>query len=136
MATRTAPDAATVNVWGQLRFLPNGQPDTVAIQSFPTFLSKLEPADFITDLLERGEQELLDLHHEELLHELLDMMACKAAIKAGDPLTPPEIEALLARRHPRALPRCCWPRTPAPKPSTTTASSCWSVPAKSARISS
>jgi DNA mismatch repair ATPase MutL len=39
-------------------------------------------------LLERGEQELLDLHEEELLHEILDMMACKAAVKAGDPLTP------------------------------------------------
>jgi DNA mismatch repair protein MutL len=73
-------------------------PETVAIQAFPTFLSKLDPVDFITDLLERGEQELLDLHDEELLHELMDMMACKAAIKAGDTLTPEEIQALLARR--------------------------------------
>jgi DNA mismatch repair protein MutL len=28
----------------------------------------------------------------------MDMMACKAAVKAGDPLTGAEIEALLARR--------------------------------------
>lgn len=73
-------------------------PDSVAVQAFPTFLSKLEPGDFITDLLERGEQELLDLHDEELLHELMDMMACKAAVKAGDSLTPAEIQALLARK--------------------------------------
>jgi DNA mismatch repair protein MutL len=73
-------------------------PDSVAVQAFPTFLSKLEPGDFITDLLERGEQELLDLHDEELLHELMDMMACKAAVKAGDSLTPGEIQALLARK--------------------------------------
>ena len=69
------------------------------MQAFPTFLSKLDPATFVRELLERGEQELLDLHEEEILHELLDMMACKAAVKAGDPLTPAEIEALLARRE-------------------------------------
>ncbi len=73
-------------------------PDSVAVQSFPSFLEKLDPGEFVTDLLERGEQELLDLHGEELLHEVLDMMSCKAAVKAGDPLTPAEIEALLARR--------------------------------------
>ena len=74
-------------------------PGTVAVQSFPSFLEKLEPAVFVRELLERGEQELLDLHDEELLHEVLDMMACKAAVKAGDPLTAPEIESLLARRE-------------------------------------
>ena len=74
-------------------------PETVAIQSFPSFLEKLDPAEFVRELLERGEQELLDLHEEELLHEILDMMACKAAVKAGDPLTAGEIEALLARRE-------------------------------------
>ena len=65
----------------------------------PRFCERLDPAAFVRELLERGEQELLDLHEEELLHEVLDMMACKAAVKAGDPLTPPEIEALLARRE-------------------------------------
>jgi DNA mismatch repair protein MutL len=74
-------------------------PTAVAVQSFPTFLDKLEPGTFVRELLERGEQELLDLHSEELLHEVLDMMACKAAVKAGDPLTPQEISALLARRE-------------------------------------
>ena len=74
-------------------------PDSVAVQSFPSFLEKLDPGEFVTDLLERGEQELLDLHGEELLHEILDMMSCKAAVKAGDPLTAAEIEALLARRE-------------------------------------
>jgi DNA mismatch repair protein MutL len=74
-------------------------PTTVAVQSFPSFLEKLEPGRFVRELLERGEQELLDMHEEELLHEVLDMMACKAAVKAGDPLTAAEIEALLARRE-------------------------------------
>jgi DNA mismatch repair protein MutL len=74
-------------------------PDSVAVQSFPSFLEKLDPAEFVSELLERGEQELLDLHEEELLHEILDMMACKAAVKAGDPLTAAEIAALLERRE-------------------------------------
>ena len=74
-------------------------PDSVGVQAFPTFLEKLDPGTFVRELLERGEQELLDLHGEELLHEVLDMMSCKAAVKAGDPLTPAEIEALLARRE-------------------------------------
>jgi DNA mismatch repair protein MutL len=73
-------------------------PTSVAIHAFPTFLEKLEPETFVRELLERGEQELLDLHQEELLHEVLDMMACKAAVKAGDPLSAQEIAALVARR--------------------------------------
>ena len=74
-------------------------PGTVAIQAFPSFLHRVNPVKFVQELLERGENEQLDLHEEELLHEVLDMMACKAAVKAGDPLTAQEIEALLARRH-------------------------------------
>jgi DNA mismatch repair protein MutL len=74
-------------------------PDQLAVHAFPSFLSRLDPATFVRELLERGEQELLDLHGEELLHEVLDMMACKAAVKAGDPLTPAEVQSLLARRE-------------------------------------
>ena len=36
---------------------------------------------------------------EGLLAELLHMVACKAAIKAGQPLSSAEIAALLDRRH-------------------------------------
>jgi DNA mismatch repair protein MutL len=74
-------------------------PDSVAVHAFPTFLDRLDPARFVAELLERGQQEALDLHEEELLHDILDMMACKAAVKAGDPLTSVEIEALLAGRN-------------------------------------
>jgi DNA mismatch repair protein MutL len=74
-------------------------PGTVAVHAFPSFLGRLDPLDFVRELLERGEQELLDMHEEEMLHEVLDMMACKAAVKAGDPLSTAEIEALLARRE-------------------------------------
>jgi DNA mismatch repair protein MutL len=74
-------------------------PDTVAVQAFPSFLHRLNPARFVRELLERGYQELLDLTEEELLHEILDMMACKAAVKAGDPLTSQEIDALLEQRE-------------------------------------
>jgi DNA mismatch repair protein MutL len=74
-------------------------PDGVAIHSFPSFLHRLDPVAFLQDVLDRGEQESLDLHDEELLHEILDMMSCKAAIKAGDALSAEEISALLARRQ-------------------------------------
>jgi DNA mismatch repair protein MutL len=74
-------------------------PDAIAVHAFPSFLSRLDPAEFLHEFLERGEQELLDLQQEEMLHEVLDMMACKAAIKAGDPLNAAEIESLLSRRH-------------------------------------
>ena len=36
---------------------------------------------------------------EELLHEVLDMASCKAAVKAGYPLSQDEIAALLARKE-------------------------------------
>ena len=33
------------------------------------------------------------------MHTVLDMMSCKAAVKAGDPLSPDELTALLAKRR-------------------------------------
>jgi DNA mismatch repair protein MutL len=74
-------------------------PNGVAVHAFPSFLDKLDPAAFVKDVLEKAENESATIDHETLLHETLDMMSCKAAVKAGDPLTPDEIAALLARRN-------------------------------------
>jgi DNA mismatch repair protein MutL len=41
----------------------------------------------------------MNLDTERLLHEVLDMAACKAAIKAGQPLSAAEIRQLLADKE-------------------------------------
>ena len=72
--------------------------DEVAICAFPSLLERADPAAFLRDLADKLADEPPS-SPEEFVHGVLDMMACKAAIKAGDPLTPQEINALLARRH-------------------------------------
>ena len=75
-------------------------PRAVAVHSYPTFLlgRGVEPAQFVPGLLARiAEEGHADF--EAALHSVLDMMACKAAVKAGDRLTPTEIDALLDLRE-------------------------------------
>jgi DNA mismatch repair protein MutL len=71
--------------------------DDVAICAFPTLLERIDPGAFLRDLADKLADEP-PATPEEFLHGVLDMMACKAAVKAGDPLTPSEIDALLAQR--------------------------------------
>jgi DNA mismatch repair protein MutL len=71
-------------------------PKTVAVQAFPAMLSKVSPADFLCDLLDMLTDKNLNLDTERLLHEILDMAACKAAIKAGQKLSETEMQQLLA----------------------------------------
>ena len=73
--------------------------DSVAVQGFPSFLSAVAPAAFLSDVLDLLGEEDPSLGPERLLDGLLAMMACKAAVKAGDTLSRSEIDALLARRH-------------------------------------
>jgi DNA mismatch repair protein MutL len=75
-------------------------PRAVAVHSYPTFLlgRGVEPAQFVPGLLARiAEDGHADF--EAALHSVLDMMACKAAVKAGDRLTSTEIDALLDLRE-------------------------------------
>ncbi len=84
-------------------------PASVAIHAFATFLfdRKVDPAEFLTDLLDRAEEGELQLTgradadaaaHESALHEVLDMMACRAAVRAGDAMSHEELHALLEQR--------------------------------------
>ena len=72
--------------------------DTIAIQAFPSILKDTDAAAFLRDLLDRLAEKGEQTHTEEVIHDVLDMMSCKAAVKAGDPLTPEEIDALVAQK--------------------------------------
>jgi len=76
-------------------------PDAVAIHAFPTFLFDrgVDPGEFIAGILERAEAEGFGAGDEEALHEALDMMACKAAVKAGDRLSDDELQELMRLRE-------------------------------------
>ena len=74
-------------------------PNTIAIHAFPTKLGKLTITEFMQDLLDKLTDKTIAPDAEKLLHEILDMASCKAAIKAGNPLTPQEISELIARKE-------------------------------------
>jgi DNA mismatch repair protein MutL len=73
--------------------------DCVALHAVPALLRDVDAESFLRDLLDRLSQNDAPTDTEALVHELLDMMACKAAVKAGDPLTQPEIDSLMQQRH-------------------------------------
>jgi len=81
-----------------IELVPFG-PSTMAVQAFPTLLSNVEPVDFVRDLVDILEHKGAGLEPDRLLEEILDMAACKAAIKAGQKLSDSEIEQLLADRQ-------------------------------------
>ena len=74
-------------------------PSTFAIHSFPVILSKVSPADFMENLLGILCSSVQTPDTEKIIHEVLDMAACKAAIKAGQPLSQLEIAQLLSDKQ-------------------------------------
>jgi len=85
-------------------------PQTIGIHAFPSFLfdRKVDPIEFFEMLIQRAEQGQLGpveaggvsatTLDEAVLHNVLDMMACKAAVKAGDRMNHEELVQLLAKR--------------------------------------
>jgi len=74
-------------------------PRTMAVQAFPVLLAKAEPLEFVRDLIDLLEKQDTGPDPQMLLDEVLNMAACKAAIKAGQRLTDSEIQQLLASRE-------------------------------------
>ncbi len=75
-------------------------PAAIAVHAFSSFLfeRRVRPPDFVGALLDRASGEGLPDDPEAALHETLDLMACKAAVKAGDRLSDREIAELLNQR--------------------------------------
>jgi DNA mismatch repair protein MutL len=72
--------------------------DTVLVASYPAMLANLSPADLLRQVVEQLVTSDKTPDRRDLLDELLHMIACKAAIKAGDRLAPEEVTALLEQR--------------------------------------
>lgn len=72
---------------------------TLVISSYPAMLSNLAPAEVLRQVAEHVTDPSSKVDRRDLLDELLHMISCKAAIKAGDPLTGEEISALLRKRY-------------------------------------
>lgn len=72
--------------------------DTVLLTKYPVLLGRVEFGPLLHDLAEKLDSKPT-LDRRELIDELLHMMACKAAIKAGQRLSAEEIDALLQQRH-------------------------------------
>lgn len=73
--------------------------DTVLISAYPAMLANLSPNEVlrnVIDLLLAGGKKP---ERRDILDELLHMISCKAAIKAGDRLSLDEIHVLLQQRH-------------------------------------
>jgi DNA mismatch repair protein MutL len=107
--------------WIGIELEPFGERQ-LAVQAFPSFLFDrgLEPGEFVEELLDKTEAGELALPTrgsgdetegasgaadgswlvlEAALQEVLEMMACKAAVKAGDQLSEAELASLLQQRE-------------------------------------
>jgi len=74
-------------------------PRTFAIQTFPTMLGDVPPVEFVQGLLDLLVEHGGAMSKKDLFDSILNMVACKAAIKAGQKLSDSEIRQLLADRE-------------------------------------
>jgi DNA mismatch repair protein MutL len=72
---------------------------TLLLTSYPALLDKRAPQMILRAVVDHLMTKDRAPNREQLLNNLLSLMACHAAVKAGDRLTPEEISALLAQRE-------------------------------------
>ncbi|MCX5634104.1 MAG: DNA mismatch repair endonuclease MutL [Phycisphaerae bacterium] len=74
-------------------------PGIWAVQAFPSLLGSVKPVEFIIDMLDVLTDSVGKIDSERLLHKILDLAACKAAVKAGQKLNPTEVSKLLTDKN-------------------------------------
>ena len=72
---------------------------TALLNGFPVLLKRADPVATLADLADALADAPKRPDRRDLLDSLLHMMSCKAAVKAGQRLSPEEIDALLSARH-------------------------------------
>jgi DNA mismatch repair protein MutL len=72
---------------------------TVLVTGYPALLGNRPAHAILRAVVDHLMTRERPPSREQLLNDLLSLMACHAAVKAGDRLTPEEIAALLAQRH-------------------------------------
>ena len=77
---------------------------TVLLTSVPTLLSRRSPQSILRAVVDHLTSKDRPPTREVLFNDLLSLMACHAAVRAGDRLTPEEMTALVEQR--------AWPTTP------------------------
>ena len=73
--------------------------DTVLVTAYPAMLAKQNPAEILRNIVDQLVAGKKQLDSRDLIDELLHMISCKAAVKAGDKLASEEITALLEHRE-------------------------------------
>ncbi|MGQ0635191.1 MAG: DNA mismatch repair endonuclease MutL [Planctomycetaceae bacterium] len=73
--------------------------NTALLTAYPVLLRRVDPVQLVRHVAERLAESAKEPDRRELLDSLLHLLACKAAIKAGQRLTADEIESLLAQRN-------------------------------------
>lgn len=72
---------------------------TILVSAFPAMLANHNPSETLKSMVELLLNEGRKIDRRDLVDEMLHMISCKAAIKAGDKLTPEEISDLLEHRE-------------------------------------
>jgi DNA mismatch repair protein MutL len=72
---------------------------TVLVSSYPSILGHRAPAAILQAVVDHLLAQERPPTREQLLNGLLSLMACHAAVRAGDRLTPEQMAALVAQRH-------------------------------------
>jgi DNA mismatch repair protein MutL len=72
---------------------------TLLLTSYPAMLGTRSPQAILRAVVDHLVSKERPPSREQFLNDLLSLMACHAAVRAGDRLTPEEMAALVAQRH-------------------------------------
>ncbi len=73
--------------------------NTVIVTRYPALLGRRPPAEILKRVVDHLTSKDRLPTREQLLSDLMSLMACHAAVRSGDPLAPEEIAALVEMRH-------------------------------------